>query len=81
MFACWQAAISCLKLLQVMQTAGKLLTWRHYLMVHCPSRCSLPPADSFNRWEAGQVLAKKLLRALYAAAKESNAVSRGLQAA
>lgn len=29
--------------------------------------------DSFNRWEAGQVLAKKLLRALYAAAKDSNA--------
>lgn len=27
------------------------------------------------------MLAKKLLRALYAAAKESNAVSRGLQAA
>lgn len=34
------------------------------------------PADSFNRWEAGQVLAKKLLRALYAAAKDSNAVRR-----
>ncbi|KAL4441019.1 hypothetical protein ABPG77_010450 [Micractinium sp. CCAP 211/92] len=26
--------------------------------------------DSFNRWEAGQVLAKKLLHALYAAAKD-----------
>ncbi|PSC69009.1 puromycin-sensitive aminopeptidase isoform X1 [Micractinium conductrix] len=28
--------------------------------------------DSFNRWEAGHVLAKKLLRALYTAAKDSS---------
>ncbi|EFN58926.1 hypothetical protein CHLNCDRAFT_19903 [Chlorella variabilis] len=35
--------------------------------------------DSFNRWEAGHVLAKKLMRALYAAAKDSNEVGgRGL---
>lgn len=29
-------------------------------------------ADSFNRWEAGQVLARKLLLALYGAAMDSN---------
>jgi hypothetical protein len=33
----------------------------------------LLPADSFNRWEAGHVLAKKLMRALYASAAASNA--------
>ena len=42
-----------------------------------PPRPALPcpalPADSFNRWEAGHVLAKKLMRALYASAAASNA--------
>ena len=36
-------------------------------------------ADSFNRWEAGQVLAKTLMRALYAAASASNAVSQRVE--
>ncbi len=33
-----------------------------------------PPADSFNRWEAGHVLAKKLMRELYHAAAQSSEV-------
>ena len=37
---------------------------------HRPSvPSSRAPTDSFNRWEAGHVLAKKLMRDLYAAAK------------
>lgn len=32
--------------------------------------------DSFNRWEAGHVLAKKLMRELYHAAADSKEVSR-----
>ena len=32
----------------------------------------MPNADSFNRWEAGQVLAKQLLVGLYAAAMDAS---------
>lgn len=42
-----------------------------------PFQPTFPPnlfPDSFNRWEAGHVLAKKLLRALYTAAKDSSEV-------
>lgn len=34
--------------------------------------------DSFNRWEAGHVLAKGLMRALYSSAKASNEVGAGV---
>lgn len=46
----------------------------------CKRRLPKPthsPADSFNRWEAGHILAKKLMRSLYAAAKASNEVRGG----
>ena len=40
----------------------------------------LAPADAFNRWEAGQVLAKKLMVHLYQAAADAAKVGRrGLQ--
>lgn len=35
-------------------------------------------ADSFNRWEAGHVLAKKLMRELYHAAAQSTEVGAAL---
>lgn len=37
-------------------------------------------ADSFNRWEAGHVLAKKLMRELYQAAAQSTEVGAALLA-